>query len=85
MPPPAIPITIREDPALVNFPRSARARGQMAGHNKEFTSPREATKKMDKCPGRKTMSRDETMPKEALMIMALICEMILGIRMIPIR
>ena len=40
--PPAIPITSNDDAAFVKRPTPARAKGQIAGHMREFESPNKA-------------------------------------------
>src|ERR1022692_1487308 len=45
--PPIMPETSKEDPIFVNLPRSAMAKGQIAGHINALATPRNATRYME--------------------------------------
>ena len=81
--PPAIPIIKSADPDLVNFPKSAIANGQMAGHMIAFASPSNAMQATLVYPDVRITAIVNSIPKIAENSSALLCEMILGMVMIP--
>ena len=62
--PPAIAIVSKEEPALVNFPKSAIASGQSAGHINEHPNAMKKIQYTDHIPGRIATS---TEPINAIM------------------
>lgn len=85
IPAPTTPVTNKAEPALVNFPKSAIAKGQTDGHNKAFANPNRGIKKMEILLGNNITIMLIIMPnivdenKESVWLMYL------GMRNIPIK
>ncbi len=74
MPPPAIPITNIDDPVFVNFPKSASAKGQMAGQSNELAKPNEINRYIAIEPGNNTIKTEAKTPSNAHIFIAFTCE-----------
>lgn len=85
MPAPTIPVTNNADPDLVNFPKSAIANGQTAGHSKALAKPNRGIIKIDTLSGRNKINKLKITPSIVDKNKTCVWLMYLGMRNIPAK
>jgi len=82
--PPAIAMIKNDDPTLVNLPKPAIAKGQIAGHTSAFAKPNNEMHKTDVNPSVKIAPRPKASPTIAEILKAFSCDKYFGMQKIPI-
>jgi hypothetical protein len=80
---PAMPITSKDEPILVNLPSPESASGHKAGHINELAKPKSAIQAIDTYLGVKSAITDSTTPNTAEQTYAFCCVISLGINRMP--